>query len=94
MANKKKLGPASIQANKLVAELLAKRKKIAAQVQFRKEILDSQKHVNYQHEVDRLQGAKPTSALHPNVKSRMKHIQHKATQSLKGETLAIYNTKF
>ena len=67
MANNKKPYLASIQANRLIAELPAKRQKIAAQVQFRKEILYAQKRVNYQSEYDKLQGAKLMSALHPNV---------------------------
>ena len=54
MANKKKPNSASIQANKLIAELPEKREKIKAQVQFRTEILESQKRVNYQNEFDRL----------------------------------------
>ena len=54
MANKKKLSLASAQANKLIAEQLEKRKKIKAQVQFRKEVSETQKRVNYQNEFDRL----------------------------------------
>ena len=45
MANNK-LNLASIQANKLIAELFEKREK--TQVQFRSEISESQKRVNYQ----------------------------------------------
>ena len=48
MANKKKLNLASIQANKLIAELLEKRENIKAQVQFRNGILESQKRANHQ----------------------------------------------
>ena len=47
MANKKKLNSASTQANRLIAELPERREKIKTQVQFRNEILDSQKRVNY-----------------------------------------------
>ena len=68
MAKKKKLNSASAQAIKLIAELPAKREKITSQIQFRKEILESQKRVNYQNEFDRLQGAKRLTALHPNAK--------------------------
>ena len=58
MANKKKLQLGSIQANKLIAGILEKRKKIKTQVQFRHDILESQKSVNHQSEFDRLHGAK------------------------------------
>ena len=61
MTNKKKPNLASTQANKLIAELPEKREKIKAQVQFRHDILESQKRVNYQSEFDRLQGAKNNS---------------------------------
>ena len=93
MANKKKLNLASTQANKFIAELPERREKIKAQLQFRSEILESQKRVNYQNEFDRLQGAKRLTALHPNAKPRMKELQNKARQSLKGETHNVYRTK-
>ena len=93
MANKKKPNSASIQANKLIAELPEKREKIKAQVQFRTEILESQKRVNYQNEFDRLQGSKRLTALHPNAKSRMKGLQNMARKSLKGDTHAIYKNQ-
>ena len=57
-------------------------------------MLESQKRVNYQNEFDRFQGAKRLTALHPDAKSRMKELQNKARQSLKGETHNIYRTKF
>ena len=57
MPNKKKLNPASTQANKLIAELPGRREKITAQEQFRHYILESQKRINYQSEFDRLQGS-------------------------------------
>ena len=94
MANKKKATPGSIQFNKLIAGLPEKRVKIKAQVQFRHDILQSQKRVNYQNEFDRLQGAKKLTALDPNVKKRMQDLQKKARQSLKGDTHRIYSTKF
>ena len=94
MANKKKLNVASTQANKLMAELPERREKIKTQAQFRTEILESQKRVNYQNEFDRSQGAKRLTALHPNVKFRMKEFQQKARRSLNGEPAhAIYETK-
>ena len=49
---------------------------IKASVQFRNDILESQKRVDYQNEFDRLQGAKNKKiiGLQPDVKSRMKSI--------------------
>ena len=77
MANKRKLQPGSTQANKFIAGVPAQKEKIAAQVQFRHDVLESQKRVNYQSEYDRLQGAKRIIGLQPNVKSRMKGLQQK-----------------
>ena len=95
MANKKKLHLASTQANNLIAELPKRGKKIKAQVQFRNEILESQKRVNYKNEFDILQGSKRLTALQPDVKSRMKDLQQKARRSLNGEPPhAIYEAKF
>ena len=54
---KKQVIPGSIQFNKLIAELPEKREKIKAQVQFRHDLIESQKRVNYQNEFDRLQGS-------------------------------------
>ena len=93
MANKR-LNSASAPANKWIAELPEKRKKIKAQVQLRTEILESQKRVNYQNEFDRLQGAKRLNALHPKAKSRMNDLQNMARKSLKGDTHAIYKNQF
>ena len=85
MANKKKQAiPGTVQFKKLIAELPEK-EKIKAQIQFRHDLLESQKRVNYQNEFDRLQGAKKLSALDPNVKSRMQELKKKAKQSLNGE---------
>ena len=94
MPYKKKVIPGSIQFNKLIAELPEKREKIKAQVQFRHDILESQKRINYQNEFDRLQGAKKLPGLDPHIKSRMQELQKKAKQSLKGDTHRIYSTKF
>ena len=58
MPYKKKANPGTVQFNKLIAELLEKRKYIKAQVQFRHDLLESQKRVNYKNEFDRLQDAK------------------------------------
>ena len=95
MPYKKKAIPGTVQFNKLAAELPEKREKIKAQVQFRHDLLESQKGVNYQNEFDRLQGAKTLPGLNANTKSRMQELQKKARQSLKGEpSHRIYSTKF
>ena len=96
MPNKKKqANPGSVQFNKLIAELTEKREKIKAQVQFRHDLLESQKRVNYQNEFDRLQGAKKLAALDTNAKTRMKELQKKARQSLNGApSHRIYSAKF
>jgi len=95
MPNKKKQAtPGSVQFNKLISELPEKREKVKAQIEFRHELLESQKRVNYKNEFDRLQGAKKLAGLDPHVKSRMPELQKKARQSLKGETHRIYSTKF
>ena len=95
MPNKKKVTPGTVQYNKLIAELPAKRENIKAQIEFRNDILESQKRVNYKNEFDRLQGAKKISGLDANAKTRMKELQKKAKQSLNGTpSHRIYSTKF
>ena len=96
MPYKKKATPGTVQFNKLIAELPEKREKIKAQVQFRHDLLESQKRVNYQNEFDRLQGAKKLAGLDQHAKSRMQELQKKARQSLKGDTDThrIYSIKF
>ena len=96
MANKKKQAtPGTAQFNKLISELPEKREKIKAQVQFRHDLLESQKRVNYQNEFDRLQGAKKLPGLDVKTKSQMQELQKKARQSLNGEpSHRIYSTKF
>ena len=96
MPNKKKVTPGTVQYNKLIAELPEKREKIKAQVQFRHDLLESQKRINYKNEFDRLQGAKKIIGLDANAKSRMQELQKKARQSLTGggDTHRIYSTKF
>jgi hypothetical protein len=92
---RKKAIPGTVQFNKLINELPEKRQAIAAQVQFRHDLLESQKRVNYQNEFDRLQGAKKLTGLDQHAKSRMQELQKKARQSLKGEpSHRIYSTKF
>ena len=95
MPYKKKATPGTVQFNKLIAELPEKREKIKAQVQFRHDLLEAQKRVNYQNEFDRLQGSKKLVGLDQHAKTRMQELQKKARQSLKGEpTHRIYSTKF
>ena len=95
MPYKKKATPGTVQFNKLIAELPEKREKIKAQVQFRHDLLESQKRINYQNEFDRIQGAKKLAGLDQHAKSRMQELQKKARQSLKGEpSHRIYSTKF
>ena len=92
---KKQAIPGTVQFNKLIAELPEQREKVKAQVQFRHDLLEPQKRVNYKNEFDRLQGAKKISGLDANAKTRMKELQNKARQSLKGEPAhRIYSTKF
>ena len=93
---KKQAIPGTVQYNKLIAELPEKREKIKSHIQFRHDLLESQKRVNYQNEFDRLQGAKKLSALDPNVKNRMQELKKKTKQSLTGggDTHRIYSTKF
>ena len=94
MTNKTKLNLASTQANKLMAELPERQGIIKAQVQFRNQLLESQKRVNYQNEIDRLQGANKLTALQPYIKCRMKCLQDMGRKSLKGDTHAIYKKQF
>jgi len=97
MTNKKKQAtPGTVQYNKLIAELPEKKEKIKAQIEFRNDILESQKRVNYKNEFDRLQGAKKISGLDANAKTRMKELQKKTRQSLNGgePSHRIYSTKF
>ena len=96
MANKKKQAtPGTVQYNKLIAELPEKREKIKAQIEFRNDVIESQKRVNYKNEFDRLQGSKKIIGLDPQVKTRMKELQKKAKQSLNGiPSHRIYSTKF
>ena len=61
-----------------------KKEKNKAQIEFRNDILESQKRINYKNEFDRLQGAKKIAGLDDNTKTRMQELQEKATQSLNG----------
>ena len=95
MPCKKKANPGTVQFNKSIAELPEKRENIKTQIEFRHDLLESQKRVNYKNESDRLQGAKRLPGLDANAKSRMKGLQKKAKQSLNGSpSHRIYSTKF
>ena len=95
MPYKKKVIPGTVQVNKLIAELPEKQDNIKAQVQFRHDLLESQKRVYYKNEFDRLQGSKILPGLDANTKTRMKELQKKAKQSLNGsQSHRIYSTKF
>ena len=85
MPYKKKATPGTVQFNKLIAELPETQQKVKAQVQFRHDLLESQKRANYKNDFDRPQGAKKLPGLDANTKPRMKELQKKAKQSLKGE---------
>ena len=94
MPYKMKATPGTVQFIKLTAELSEKREKVKAQVQFRHGLLEPQKRNNYKNEFDRLQGAKRLPGLDANTKTRVKELQKKAKQSLKGEpSHRIYSTK-
>ena len=44
--------------NKLIDEMKKKRANIVSSIEFRNDILESQKRINYMNEFDRLRGAK------------------------------------
>ena len=54
MPYKKKANPGTVQFNKLIAELPEQREKVQAQVQFRHDLLESQKRVNYKNKYDEM----------------------------------------
>ena len=85
MPYKKKAIPGTVPCNKSIAELPEKRQKIKAHIEFRHDLLESQKRVSYHNEFDSLQGAKRLPGLDDKTKTRMKELQKKAKQSLKGE---------
>ena len=86
--NKKKAIPGTVQFNKLIAELPEQREKVKAQVQFRHDLLESQKRVNYKNEFDRLQGAKRLPGLDANTITRMKELQKKSKAIIKWHTIS------
>ena len=91
---KKQAIPRTVQFNKIIAELPEQREKVKAQVQFRHDLSESQKRVNYKNKFDRLQGAKRLPGLDVNTKTRMKELQKKAKQSSNGTpSHIIYSTK-
>ena len=79
MPYKKKATPGTVQFNRLIVELPEKQENVKAQVQFRHDILESQKRVSYKNEFDRLQGTKKLPGLDANTKSRMKELQKNET---------------
>ena len=84
MPYKKKAAPGTNQFNNLITERLEKRETIKTQIEFRHDLLESQKRVNYQSEFDRFQGAKKVSGLDTNGKTSAS-ITKKTGQSLKGD---------
>ena len=100
MPYKKKADPKALMPkgyeidNKLMDEMKKKRANIVSSIEFRNDILESQKRINYMNEFDRLRGSKKLSALDPNAKNRMQELQKMARKSLKGDTHRIYSTKF
>ena len=89
MPYKKKQGiPGTVQFNKSIAELPEKREKIKSQIEFRHDLLESQKRVNYQNEFDRLQGAKKLPALDPHVKGRMQELKKEGEAIIKWHTIS------
>ena len=90
---KKQAIPGTVQFN--INCWATRKKKSKAQIEFRNNILESQKQVNYKNEFDRLQGAKKLSGLDANTITRMKELQKKAKQSLNGTPPhRIYSAKF
>ena len=83
-----------LNENKLNPLCTVSKEKIAASIQFRHDLSESQKRCNYQNELDRLHGTKRLSALHPDAKTRKKELQHITRQSLQTQPHAIYKTKF
>ena len=83
MPYKKEATPGTAQFNKLAAEIPEKQENIKAQVQFRHDLLESQKRVNYQNGSDRLQGVKKLSRLSANTNSRMQELPNKNKATIK-----------
>ena len=77
MPYKKKAAPGTNQFNELIDQLPEKKRKIHGQVQFRHDLLEPQKRINYHNEFDRLQGVKKLSGLNANTKSRMQELKKK-----------------
>ena len=100
MANKSKANPKALMPkgyeidNKLTFEMNNKKASVVSPVQFRNEIIESQKRISYHNEFGRLQGATKMIGLQPNVKERMKELHNKARQPRKTETHAIYKARF
>ena len=92
---KKQAIPGTVQFNELIAEIPEQREKVKAHIQFRHDLLESQKRISYKNEFDRLQGANKLPGLDANTKTRMKELQKKAKQSLNcTPSHRIYSTRF
>ena len=72
MANRKTTNPLALMGyetyNTLMSEIRTNKATIVSSVQFKNDILESQKRINYQTKFDRLQGAKRIIGLQPHVK--------------------------
>ena len=90
MVNKKQQAtPGTVQFNKLIAELPEKREKIKAQVQFRHDLLESQR-VNYNNEFDRLHGSKKTDRVRCQRKNKNARITKESKAIIKWRTISSY----
>ena len=69
MPYKKKATPGTVQLKRIIAELPEKQEKVKAQVNFRHDLLEPLKRINYKNEFDRLQGAKRLPGLECQYKN-------------------------
>ena len=90
MPYKKKANPGTVQFDKLIAELPEQRENIKAQVQFRHDLLASQKHSNYKNEFDRLQGAKKTTRIGCQHKAKNERITKEGKAITERRTISSY----
>ena len=90
MPYKKKANPGTVQFNKLIDELPEQREKVKAHIQFRHDLLESQKRVNYKNEFDRLQGAKRLPGLDANAKHNNEIITEESKAIIKCDTISSY----
>ena len=87
---KKQANPGTVQFNKLTAELPEQRETVTAQVQFRDDLLESQKRVNYKNEFDRLLGAKKSSRTGCQCKNTNERTTEESEAIIKWYTIS-YN---